>query len=104
VVFGNYVGDADAAAGGQDAEHFGEHGGLVGGQVDDAVGDHDVHGRPLTAPARVREHQMSKIAEISEPASELEHLIAELPESGLLVFVFSVGWWTAHLKEYLLTQ
>ena len=40
---------------------------------------------------------MNKVAGISEPASELEHLIAELSESGLLVFVFGVGWWTAHL-------
>jgi hypothetical protein len=43
------------------------------------------------------EHEMSKVAGISEPASELEHLIADLSESGLLVFVFGVGWWTAHL-------
>ncbi len=41
-VVGDDVGDADAAAGGQDAEHLGEHGRLVGGQVDDAVGDDDV--------------------------------------------------------------
>jgi hypothetical protein len=40
---------------------------------------------------------MSKIADISEPASELERLIADLSQSGLLVFVFGVGWWTAHL-------
>ena len=40
---------------------------------------------------------MRKIADISEPASELERLIADLSESGLLVFVFGVGWWTAHL-------
>jgi len=40
---------------------------------------------------------MSKIAETSEPASELERLIADLSESGQLVFVFGVGWWTAHL-------
>ena len=40
---------------------------------------------------------MGKVASISEPASELERLIAELSESGLLVFVFGVGWWTAHL-------
>ena len=40
---------------------------------------------------------MSKIAGISEPESELERLIAELSGSGLLVFVFGVGWWTAHL-------
>jgi hypothetical protein len=40
---------------------------------------------------------MNKVAGISEPASELERLIAELSESGLLVFVFGVGWWTAHL-------
>jgi putative heme iron utilization protein len=43
------------------------------------------------------EHKMSKVADISEPASELEHLIADLSGSGLLVFVFGVGWWTAHL-------
>jgi len=40
---------------------------------------------------------MSKIADTSEPASELERLIADLSESGQLVFVFGVGWWTAHL-------
>jgi putative heme iron utilization protein len=40
---------------------------------------------------------MSKVAGVSEPESELERLIAELSESGLLVFVFGVGWWTAHL-------
>jgi len=43
------------------------------------------------------EHEMGKIADISEPASELERLITDLSESGLLVFVFGVGWWTAHL-------
>ena len=31
---------------------------------------------------------MGTIADISEPASELERLIADLSESGLLVFVF----------------
>ena len=41
---------------------------------------------------------MSTTAEISEPASELERLIADLPGSGLLAFVFGVGWWAAHLK------
>ena len=40
---------------------------------------------------------MSQVTDISEPASELERLITELSESGLLVFVFGVGWWTAHL-------
>ena len=43
------------------------------------------------------EHQMSKTAESSEPASELEGLIAELSQSGRLVFVFGDGWCTAHL-------
>jgi putative heme iron utilization protein len=41
---------------------------------------------------------MNTTAEISEPASELERLIADLPESGLLAFVFGIGWWVAHLK------
>ena len=40
---------------------------------------------------------MSKVADVSEPASELERLIADLSASGPLVFVFGVGWWTAHL-------
>ena len=40
---------------------------------------------------------MNNVADVSEPASELERLIAELSASGLLVFVFGVGWWTAHL-------
>ena len=34
---------------------------------------------------------MSTTAYTSEPASELEHLIADLAGSGLLVFVFGVG-------------
>lgn len=41
---------------------------------------------------------MSTTAEISEPASELERLIADLTGSGVLAFVFGVGWWVAHLK------
>jgi putative heme iron utilization protein len=40
---------------------------------------------------------MNGVTGISEPASELERLIAELSGSGPLVFVFGVGWWTAHL-------
>ena len=40
---------------------------------------------------------MNKITATGEPATELERLIAELSESGLLAFVFGVGWWTAHL-------
>jgi hypothetical protein len=43
------------------------------------------------------ERGMNKITATGEPATELERLIAELSESGLLVFVFGVGWWTAHL-------
>ena len=41
---------------------------------------------------------MSTIADISEPASELERLIADLSESGPLVFVFGDGYCAAHLK------
>ena len=40
---------------------------------------------------------MSQAADSSEPASELERLIADLSASGPLVFVFGVDWWTAHL-------
>jgi hypothetical protein len=40
---------------------------------------------------------MDTIADVGEPATDLERLIAELSESGLLVFVFGVGWWTSHL-------
>ena len=40
---------------------------------------------------------MNKITAGGEPATELERLIMELSESGQLVFVFGVGWWTAHL-------
>lgn len=40
---------------------------------------------------------MSKTAEISGPASELEHLIADLSASGPLIFVFGDGFTTAHL-------
>ena len=43
---------------------------------------------------------MSTTAEISEPASELEHLIAELSGSGLQgVFVFGVDCHLAHLAD-----
>jgi len=41
---------------------------------------------------------MSTTAEISEPISELERLIADLSKSGQLVFVFGDGFTTAHLK------
>jgi hypothetical protein len=41
---------------------------------------------------------MSTTADVSEPASELERLIADLSESGQLVFVFGDGLSTAHLK------
>ena len=40
---------------------------------------------------------MDKITDVGEPASELERLIADLSESGLLVFVFGDGLSTAHL-------
>jgi hypothetical protein len=41
---------------------------------------------------------MTKAADISEPASELERLIADLSKSGQLVFVFGDGLTTAHLS------
>ena len=44
-VLGDDIGNADPAAGHQDPEHLGEHCGLVGGQVDHAVGDHHIDGR-----------------------------------------------------------
>ena len=40
---------------------------------------------------------MSTTAETSEPASELERLIADLPGSGLVAFIFGGGCWVAHL-------
>jgi putative heme iron utilization protein len=40
---------------------------------------------------------MSETAGTSEPASELERLIAEMSASGRLVFVFGDGFTTAHL-------
>ena len=40
---------------------------------------------------------MNEITANGEPATELERLIADLSESGLLVFVFGIGWRTAHL-------
>src|SRR5215472_1914688 len=47
--------------------------------------------QPLTAPTRGEECEMSTTAKISEPASELERLIAELSGPGLQgVFVFGV--------------
>ncbi len=42
VLVGDDVADADAAAGAQHAEGLGQDAGLVGGQVDDAVGDDNV--------------------------------------------------------------
>jgi hypothetical protein len=44
------------------------------------------------------ERAMNEVTGISEPASELERLIAELSESGPLVFVFGDGFTAAHLK------
>jgi putative heme iron utilization protein len=41
---------------------------------------------------------MNEVTGISEPASELERLIADLSGSGPLVFVFGAGMSTAHLK------
>jgi hypothetical protein len=40
---------------------------------------------------------MSKAADISEPASELEHLMADLSGLGQLVFVFGDDFAVAHL-------
>jgi putative heme iron utilization protein len=40
---------------------------------------------------------MSEIAEINQPESELERLIADLSESGQLIFVFGTGCCAAHL-------
>ena len=40
---------------------------------------------------------MDKTTDVSEPASELERLIADLSGSGPLVFVFGDGFTTAHL-------
>jgi hypothetical protein len=41
---------------------------------------------------------MSNVADVSEPATELERLIADLSKSGPLTFVFGGGWWVAHLR------
>jgi hypothetical protein len=43
------------------------------------------------------ERGMIKVTDTGEPASELERLIADLSESGQLIFVFGAGWWTGHL-------
>jgi putative heme iron utilization protein len=43
------------------------------------------------------EYAMDKTTDSGEPASELEHLIADLSGSGPLVFVFGDGFTTAHL-------
>jgi hypothetical protein len=40
---------------------------------------------------------MGKIADIGEPANEVERLIADLSGSGPLIFVFGDGFSTAHL-------
>ncbi len=49
VVLGDDVGDPDPAAGHQNPEHLGQHRRLVHGQVDHAVGDHDVDGASRAA-------------------------------------------------------
>jgi putative heme iron utilization protein len=54
--------------------------------------------RAIDDTAWGEEHDMDKITDAGEPASELERLIADLSGSGLLAFVFGVGWWAAHLK------
>ena len=59
-------------------------GGVVFPPIDDTVSGEE-------------EREMSTIADIGEPASELERLIADLSESGPLVFVFGDGFSTAHL-------
>jgi hypothetical protein len=43
------------------------------------------------------ERGMNEITATGEPATEFERLIAELSESGLLVFVFGTGRVTTHL-------
>jgi hypothetical protein len=43
------------------------------------------------------EHAMGKTADVCEPASELERLIADLSSAGPLIFVFGDGFTTAHL-------
>jgi len=40
---------------------------------------------------------MNTTAFTSEPASELERLIADLPRYGLQAFIFGGGCWVAHL-------
>src|SRR5699024_414301 len=45
-VFGDDIGNPDTATRREDAEHLGKDGGLVGGEVDDAVVDHHTH-RPV---------------------------------------------------------
>jgi hypothetical protein len=54
--------------------------------------------QPLKGTGLGEEHAMDKTTDVSEPASELERLIADLSGSGLLVFVFGDGLSTAHLK------
>jgi hypothetical protein len=44
------------------------------------------------------EHAMDETTDAAEPGSEVERLIAELSESGSLVFVFGDGFCAAHLK------
>jgi hypothetical protein len=44
------------------------------------------------------EHALDKTNYVSEPASELERLIADLSESGPLAFVFGDGVNTTHLR------
>jgi hypothetical protein len=43
------------------------------------------------------EHKMSKAADISEPAGELEHLMADLSALGPLIFVLGERLAVAHL-------
>ena len=55
VLVGDHVGDGEASAGPQDPRDLAQHLGLVAGEVDHAVGDHDVD-------ARVRERDLLDVA------------------------------------------
>ena len=81
LVLGDDVGDPDAAAGTEHAGDLGEHGRLVGREVDDAVRDHDVDALGgerdvLDEPLQEVDVRRAGLARVA--LRELEHLVGHV--------------------------
>ena len=86
VVLGDDVGDPDPPARAQHPEHLGQHGRLVGRQVDHAVGDDDVdRRRPAAAPPRwcpCRNSTLVAPALAAFARASVEHLVGHVDAVG----------------------